>query len=120
MTLPESIQVSLGVLQTVGLLIPVTYLALRPYFPERLPDEGLTTSAGERYHKIDVAPQVMRWGAYAVGLLAFSGFFAAMWVLIYTLESWLVALSVLFLAAGLLMLALIFFKIRTSIAIRAV
>ena len=122
MPLSESVKVSLAILQTIGLLIPVVFLSLQSYFPETLPDDHPFRSDGGNMgaDEIDVAPRVIRLGWLMVGFLAVSGVFAAIRVILSLLGSWLVVLSVMSLTIGLLLLALIFYEIRSSMTINVV
>lgn len=120
MSLSDPVQVSLSILQIVGLLIPVVFLSLREYFPEDLGKGNAKHDGGrdtEAMDYVDDPPDIIRLGWLVVASLATAGVFASVRVLVSVLKSPLVILSVLFLAGGLIGLGYIFYKIRSSFGI---
>ena len=112
MAISESTQIALSVMQTVGLLIPVIFLGLRPYLPTNLHGPTLPSEP-----VIDEAPQAVRAGYRAILSLVISGFFAGIAVLFRNIafapDIW-TPLSILSAIIGLIFLGETFHHLRMS------
>jgi len=116
---PADVQVALSILQIVGLLIPVIFVALRPYFESAVGQD----SGGLRNRKEDVefsdgsmtidrTPAAMKLGLAAIVLLASSAIFAGWRVLLWASNSLIVSVSVLTMGLGILCLVVLIFILR--------
>ena len=86
MAIEDSTQIALSILQTVGLLVPVVFLALRHHFREEasIPWSSPSSEVGE---EIDIAPRELKLGWLAVAAFTVSGLFAAFRVLLAVIGS---------------------------------
>jgi len=119
---PADVQVALTILQAVGLLIPVVFLGLRPFFTSETREtrEVSLESATEDdsgpsrriFLKFDDAPRVVRIALPVVGVLALAGILAGVHVFLWALGSWLLAAAAACLVMGIVGLGAVFYSIR--------
>lgn len=120
MPLDQDVQLAAALLQATGLILPVVFIALRPYYADELnnsdnvirrkgrPDE---TEVEKRVH--DNTPTVVHAGLYAVGLFAVSTLLSSARLALAT-NDLLIRGAVLTLWVGIVMLVLVFALIRTE------
>lgn len=118
MPLPENVQIALSLLQTVGLLIPVVFLALRSYFPDELSRDD--RGGSHRTRTVKKAPRPIQIGYIAVGVFVLSGVAAASVVLQTIDDTGLLWLSVVFLMLGFGTLFYVFYLLQDELRLKAV
>jgi len=116
-------QVALGLLQAVGLLIPVIFLSLRQLSGQtdsqyrNTIDSSLSSFDHPEVTEIDAAPRRIKLAWLTVALLSASGILSATTLLLQVLNSPLLVGVILSLILGLGSLAMIFYRIRSSFTI---
>lgn len=124
MVLTDSAQVALGLLQTIGLLIPVIFLSIRelskqggPLVDSDVRSEGSNTPSHEDAELVDVAPNTIRGAWVAIASLSAAGVLAAVVILLQVEASLALIISLGLLVLGLVSLAIVFYWIRSSFTI---
>jgi len=118
MPLSENVQIALSLLQTIGLLIPVVFLALRSYFPDKLTQES--EKPGSQAVKIREAPRPIQIGYWVVGLFALSGVSAGVVVLHSLNDSWVLSIATASLMFGFAALLYLFYLLQDQLSLKAV
>ena len=116
MVLPTDIKVALTLLQIIGLLIPVIFVAIRPFA-----SQDSARDANQQWKTLrrqvpmidaDSVPDVVVGGLAVTAALGVAAILAATRVLQYLWGSWLITGSVLFLIVGILGLGGLVYLIR--------
>lgn len=118
---PADVSVALTIIQVVGLLLPIVFISLQPFYrpiaekvverqQHQPQDESQETVTWER----DEAPDVIVYGIPIAVLFALSALFAGLKIFIWAIDSPLVALSLLLLVSGVAMVSYLFYKVRKS------
>jgi hypothetical protein len=118
MTLPPDVNVALSVLQVTGLVLPVVFIALRPFYTPS--DDGSPDDVPEIPHDFeladgpgyDAAPLVIKVGVVVAGLLVTAAVLAGARVAWYVLGSWLTVAAVVALSLGITTLGVLLYLIR--------
>ncbi|MDS0280360.1 hypothetical protein NDI85_21475 [Halomicroarcula sp. S1AR25-4] len=131
MQLSPDVQIALSLLQVTGLLLPIVFIALQPFYEtviktdERgrrnrsLNSENVkrveANKEGLSEHLVfDDSPRAIYAGAAVIGCLLLSTIFAVLQILRSLTTNWLLAMSALFLLFGLLSLGVLYYLIRTE------
>lgn len=122
---PADVQVALTILQAVGLLIPVVFIALRPFYSDPEPDdEELAEQIKARVlnpessfsssddAQVDSLPDMLRYGLVAVGVFGLAGVFSGVRVILWAVDSWLIVAAMGCLVAGLFALGGVLYHLR--------
>jgi hypothetical protein len=117
MALPDDVQIALTLLQVTGLVLPIVFIALRPFYApgskrEVLREEQQTRQTGDVVEggllNLDLTPRSIRFGSWVVGFLAAAAFIAGLRIIRYAFGSWLVLVAAACLVAGIVSLAVLF------------
>lgn len=118
MALPPEVEIALRILQVTGLVLPVVFIALRPFYDptndqserQRSSGSGLTFEDGEI--KFDFAPLAVRSGVVVVSLFGLAAVAACIKVILFLGGISFAAIALVLLAAGIIALGVLFFLIR--------
>jgi len=122
MALDQDVQLAATLVQAIGLILPVVFIALRPYYAEAVdePTTGISQSNGQSEDVQspetlikDDAPGAVGIGIWAAGALGVAGVFATMRLILATSDL-LVIGAAGGLGVGLLLLVLLILEIRNE------
>lgn len=121
MALSDASQAALGILQVVGLVIPVLFLTARQYMGDNRFGNGRNSEYedSEEIEAIDSAPVDIQLAWIVIALLTVAGVLAAGRIAIEFRADLFLLASMLAMALALLILAYLFYRIRTSFRIYA-
>ncbi|MDS0261861.1 hypothetical protein NDI56_20870 [Haloarcula sp. S1CR25-12] len=131
MPLSSSVQIALSLLQVTGLLLPIVFIALQPFYEQVVQAGGVGPGSQHPTPKkfdlfpsdedgspdslvSDNPPRVIYAGAAVIGFLLLSTIFAVLRILLALTDDWLVILSASCLLFGLAGLGVLYYFIRTE------
>ncbi|WP_157969525.1 hypothetical protein [Haloplanus rubicundus] len=123
MALPTDVQVALSILQSLWLLLPIVFLGLQPFYDPNVRERTKQGRANNRnpptrdfggglMRELDLATMELRFGVVIVALLAASAVAAGVRVAKFLWGSWVMVMSLGFLLAGVICLAVLLYLIR--------
>jgi protein-S-isoprenylcysteine O-methyltransferase Ste14 len=119
MTLQPEIQIALRILQIIGLVLPIVFVALRPFYSPNLDVQDLRerqniADSGKSglIYNLDLAPTVVKFGVGVIVVFALSASLAGLRVAWFLRGSWVVAFATVLLTIGLVSLSVMFYLLR--------
>lgn len=133
MPLNSSVEIALSLLQVTGLLLPIVFIALQPFYEQVVQSSGVKggqqPTNGEQFERVssdegdfealvfDSPPRVIYAGAAVIGFLLLSTIFAVIRILLALTGDWLIIMSVSCLLFGLVGLGVLYYFIRAEFRI---